>query len=204
MLEDHPVNRARVARGDRPATDIWLWGQGRKPSVPTMQERYGVRGALITAVDVVGGLGWLAGMDRIDVPGITGFIDTNYVGKAEYALAALEDHDLIFVHVESTDETGHMGDADLKVSAIEDLDEKVIGNILNGMDRFDAWRIMVLPDHATPVSTKTHADDPVPFVIYDSDSATAGGSRSYSEAAAEATGDFVLAGHDLLGQFVAV
>jgi len=201
IIAAHPVNRRRRERGEKPATDIWLWGQGKRPAVPTLQERFGLTGALITAVDVVGGLGRLAGLDRIDVPGITGFIDTNYVGKGEYALAALEDHDLVFIHVESTDETGHMGDADLKVRAIEDLDEKVIGTVLAGMDRFGEYRVMVLPDHATPVSTKTHAADPVPFAIYDSRS-TVGSGKCYNETEAAKTGDMVEAGHDLLAQFL--
>ena len=200
LLAEHPVNRSRGARGERPATDIWLWGQGKKPAVPTLHERFGLTGGLITAVDVVGGLGRLAGLERIDVPGITGFVDTNYVGKGEYALQTLERHDLVFVHVESTDESGHMGDADLKVGAIEDLDAKVIGTILDGIERFGDYRVMVLPDHATPVSTKTHADDPVPFLIFDSRGGKGSG-RAYSEREAGATGDFVEEGHGLLGQF---
>ena len=104
IIAHHPVNERRLSRGEKPVTDVWFWGQGKRPAVPTLEERFGIRGGVITAVDVVGGLGRLAGLDRIEVPGITGFIDTNYLGKGEYALAALEDHDLIFVHVESTDE----------------------------------------------------------------------------------------------------
>jgi 2,3-bisphosphoglycerate-independent phosphoglycerate mutase len=201
IIAASPVNARRLARGEKACTDIWLWGQGPRPAVPTLQERFGITGGLITAVDVVGGLGRLAGMERIDVPGITGFVDTNYVGKGEYALAALGHHDLVFIHVESTDETGHMGDADLKVQAIEDLDEKVIGTILKGLDRFGDYRVMVLPDHATPVSTKTHADDPVPFAIYDSRSSEGSG-RQYSEAEAAKTGDMVVDGHVLISQFL--
>ncbi len=203
LMAAHPANERRRSRGDKPATDIWLWGQGRKPTVPTLGERYGLTGALITAVDVVGGLGRLAGMDRIHVPGATGFVDTNYVGKGEYALAALEDHDFVFIHVESPDESGHMGDADLKVQAIEDLDVKVIGTILDGLESFGSWRVMALPDHATPVSTKTHADDPVPFAILDSKSKRRGETRGFSEKAAEATGDFIEDGHLLLDRFLA-
>jgi 2,3-bisphosphoglycerate-independent phosphoglycerate mutase len=201
VIAASPVNARRLERGEKAATDIWLWGQGPRPAVPTLEKRFGITSGLITAVDVVGGLGRLAGMERIDVPGITGFIDTNYVGKGEYALAALENHDLVFIHVESTDETGHMGDADLKVQAIEDLDEKVIGTVLNGIDRYGDYRVMVLPDHATPVSTKTHADDPVPFVIFDSRKSEGSG-RDYSEAEAGKTGDMVTAGHELISQFL--
>jgi len=203
IIAASPVNDRREARGEKRCTDIWLWGQGPRPAVPTLHARFGITGALITAVDVVGGLGRLAGMERIDVPGITGFIDTNYVGKGQYALAALAKHDLIFVHVESTDETGHMGDADLKVQAIEDLDSKVIGTILDGLGALGDYRVMVLPDHATPVSTKTHADDLVPFAIYDSRSSHSQGSgRGYSEKEAAQTGDVVEAGHELISQFL--
>jgi 2,3-bisphosphoglycerate-independent phosphoglycerate mutase len=201
LLAGHPVNARRRAKGEKPATDIWLWGQGRRPAVPTLAERFGLRGALITAVDVVGGLGRLAGLTRIDVPGITGFIDTNYVGKGTYALDALADHDFVFIHVESTDETGHMGDAALKVQAIEDLDAKVIGTVLDGIGRYGDYRILVLPDHATPVSTKTHAADPVPFAIFDSRS-TRGSGRCYNENEAARTGDMVDDGHTLLEQFL--
>jgi 2,3-bisphosphoglycerate-independent phosphoglycerate mutase len=201
ILAEHPVNARREARGEKPVTDIWLWGQGRRPMVPTLGERFGLTGALITAVDVVGGLGRLAGLERIDVPGITGFIDTNYVGKGEYALEALKRHDLVFIHVESTDETGHMGDVALKVKAIEDLDEKVIGTVLKGVGALGDYRVMVLPDHATPVSTKTHAPDPVPFLIFDSRGGSGSG-RPYSEREAAATGDMVGEGHELITQFL--
>jgi len=202
ILAEHPANARREARGEKIATDIWLWGQGKRPAVPTLHARFGKTGGLITAVDVVGGLGRLAGLERIDVPGITGFIDTNYVGKGEYALRALDRHDLVFIHVESTDETGHMGDVELKVKAIEDLDEKVIGTVLAGIDRFGDYRVMVLPDHATPVSTKTHAADPVPFLIYDSRS-SCGSGRAYNEREAAATGELIDEGHLLIGQFLA-
>ncbi len=201
ILAAHPVNEKRRAAGQRPATDIWLWGQGRRPSVPTLFERFGISGGVITAVDVVAGLGRMAGLERIEVPGITGFIDTNWVGKGQYALDSLETHDLVFVHVEATDESGHMGDAGLKVDSIEKLDEKVIGTILKGMDRYESWRIMVLPDHATPVALKTHTADPVPFVIMDSKDRGASG-RAYSEREAEATGDRMVEGYMLFEQFM--
>ena len=201
ILAAHPVNERRRAAGLAPATDIWLWGQGRRSKVPTLAERFGISGGVITAVDVVAGLGRMAGLDRVEVPGITGFIDTNWQGKGDYALAALADHDLIFVHVEATDESGHMGDVALKVESIEKLDDKVIGTILAGMDRYDRWRIMVLPDHATPVSLKTHTADPVPFAILDSAGGTGSG-RAYSEREAAATGESIDEGHILLEQFM--
>jgi 2,3-bisphosphoglycerate-independent phosphoglycerate mutase len=201
IIAEHPVNARREARGEKIVTDIWLWGQGTRPRVPKLHDRFGITGGLITAVDVVGGLGHLAGLERIEVPGITGFIDTNYVGKGEYALEALKRHDLVFIHVESTDETGHMGDVDLKVKAIEDLDEKVIGTVLAGIGKLGDYRIMVLPDHATPVSTKTHAPDPVPFLIFDSRGGSGSG-HGYNEREAAATGDTVDEGHELISQFL--
>lgn len=201
VLSRHPVNAARLERGEKPVTDIWLWGQGKKPSLPTLAERFGVEGGVITAVDVVAGLCRLAGLERVEVPGVTGFVDTNYRGKGEYALRSLEKGDFVFVHVEAPDECGHMGDPGLKVQAIEDLDEKVIGTILDGLDRFGSWRMMVLPDHATPVSTKTHSADPVPFVIMGSNP-SGHGDRRFSESEALATGDLVEEGHRLIGQFL--
>jgi len=201
LIAKHPANERRRQRGQSPATDIWLWGQGHRPAVPTVTDRYGLRGGVITAVDVVGGLGRLAGLDRIEVPGITGFIDTNFVGKGQYALDALADMDMVFVHVEAPDESGHMGDAALKVRAIEELDEKVIGTILDGIDRYGDWRIMVLPDHATPVATKTHSADLVPFAIMDSRSQEGSGKR-YSEADAAETGVRIEEGHLLLDRFL--
>ncbi len=201
IIKGHPVNDRREARGEKRVTDIWLWGQGRRPSIPTLTERYGLRGGVITAVDVVAGLGHLAGFERINVPGITGFVDTNFKGKGEYALNALEKFDLVFVHVEAPDESGHMGDADLKVKSIEELDEKVIGTILNGIDRYGDWVMMVLPDHATPVSTKTHSADPVPFAIMGSSEAVGSG-HAYGEREAVSTGVLIDDGYTLLDRFL--
>jgi 2,3-bisphosphoglycerate-independent phosphoglycerate mutase len=140
-------------------------------------------------------------MERVDVPGITGFVDTDYLAKGRYALDALDEYDLVFIHVEAPDEAGHMGDAELKVRAIEDLDEKVVGTLLDGMGRYDDWRILVLPDHATPVSTKTHTDDLVPFAMCSSRCENHGGS-GYNEKTASAGGDVVEEGHLLLEQFL--
>ncbi|RMF22558.1 MAG: cofactor-independent phosphoglycerate mutase [Deltaproteobacteria bacterium] len=201
VIADHPVNRRRAERGDKLVTDVWLWGQGKRPAMPTLGERFGIRGGVITAVDVVGGLGRLAGLDRIDVPGVTGFVDTNYEGKGSYAVDALAERDLVFVHVEAPDESGHMGDAQLKVRAIEDLDEKVIGTILSGLEGCGPYRIMVLPDHATPVSVRTHTPDPVPFAIFDSRD-SGGSGLSYDERQAASTGEMLPRGHELMALFL--
>lgn len=168
LLARHPVNRKRHESGRRAATSIWLWGQGKAPKMPSLDERFGIKGGVISAVDIINGLGVYAGLDRIRVPGITGFFDTNFKGKAEYGLSALEERDLIFIHVEAPDEAGHMGDLDKKIKAIENFDEKVVGTLIHGMDRWPAWKLLLLPDHPTPIALKTHVSDPVPFVLFSS------------------------------------
>src|SRR5207248_3058002 len=146
---------------------IWLWGQGKRPEVPSLRDRYGVEGSVIAAVDLVNGLGVLAGLRRIAVPGATGFLDTNFRGKAEYGLRALQEREFLFLHVEAPDEGGHMGDPAKKVEAIENVDAQVIGPLLEGLRQSgDDWRMLVMPDHPTPCRLKTHTDDPVPFVVY--------------------------------------
>ncbi|WP_353683898.1 cofactor-independent phosphoglycerate mutase [Thermodesulfovibrio sp. 3907-1M] len=169
ILKDHPVNKKRASQGKKPANSIWLWGQGRTPTLPKFQEKYGISGALISAVDLTKGLGILAGFHIINVPGATGWIDTNYEGKAEYALNALERVDFVYVHIEAPDEAGHQGDYKLKIKAIEDIDSIVIRRILEeAPKRFKEFRILLLPDHPTPVKVRTHTAEAVPFVIYDS------------------------------------
>jgi 2,3-bisphosphoglycerate-independent phosphoglycerate mutase len=163
ILENHPVNVNRVSRGKRPGNMIWPWGQGKKPSIPTLQEKYGINGAVISAVDVVKGVGIYAGMKVINVPGATGFYDTNYEGKADYALEALKNYDMVLIHVEAPDEAGHFGDYEQKIRTIEDLDKRLIGRLLKGLDQ--KCTVAVLPDHATPIRVKTHTRDPVPFTI---------------------------------------
>ncbi len=169
VFAEHPVNVKRRAAGVDPVSSIWLWGQGRRPKVPTIADRFGLTGAVISAVDLVRGIGVLAGLEVINVPGATGFLDTNYLGKAEYGLAALREKDFLFLHVEAPDEAGHMGSAEKKVRALEDFDEKVVGTILRGLDTHDEWTVLLMPDHATPVAIKTHSSDPVPFVEISSD-----------------------------------
>ncbi len=162
VLAGHRVNKERVRAGKNPATHIWLWGQGKAPEIPLFEEMFGITGSMISAVDLLKGLAIYAGMDVIEVPGATGYLDTNYTGKADYAARALEDHDFVYVHVEAPDEAGHAGDIDAKVAAIESFDEKVVGRVL---DRCSDCVIMVLPDHPTPIPLRTHTADPVPFAI---------------------------------------
>jgi len=166
LLKNHPVNLAREAKGLKPANSIWLWGQGRSPQMITLKERFGVEGYVISAVHLLKGIGILAGLEVLEVPGATGYFDTNYDGKAQYALRGLKEKDFVYIHVEAPDEAGHMGDLRLKIEAIEAFDEKIVGAILRGMRVFEKYKILVLPDHPTPLSVRTHTADPVPYVIY--------------------------------------
>ncbi len=163
ILESHPVNIARQKAGKRVGNMIWLWGGGTKPSMPSFKEKFGVSAAVISAVDLVKGIGNYAGMKVITVPGATGLADTNYEGKADAALKALEEDDFVFVHVEAPDEAGHVKDHELKVKTIEDLDERLVGRLLGGLR--EPYAIAVLPDHPTPIRIGTHTRDPVPFAI---------------------------------------
>ena len=163
ILEAHPINVARQKSGVNPGNMIWPWGGGEKPKMPSFKEKYGLKAAAISAVDLVKGIAIYTGMKVIEVPGATGREDTNYEGKADAALKALEDNDLVFVHVEAPDEAGHVKDCKLKVKTIEDLDAKVVGRILEGLK--EPYAIAVLPDHPTPIEIGTHTRDPVPFAI---------------------------------------
>ncbi len=167
ILNDHPVNIKRIQEGKNPGNSIWLWGQGSAPSFVPFEDLYGLKGAIISAVDLVKGIGIYAGLDVINVPGATGYLDTNYIGKAEYAMEALNDHDIVFVHVEAPDEAGHMGSIEAKIQAIEDFDDKVVGTVLRiATEMEEDVTIMVMPDHPTPISIRTHTSLPVPVSIY--------------------------------------
>ncbi len=168
ILADHPINTKRITRGLLPANSIWLWSAGYRPEMPTLKDLYGIeRAAVITAVDLIKGIGIYAGMNSITVPGATGLYDTNYRGKAEAAINALENNDLIYLHIEASDEAGHEGDVPLKIRTIEDIDRHVVKYILENRNRWkDELSIAVLPDHPTPCALKTHTRDPVPFSIY--------------------------------------
>lgn len=163
ILDSHPVNVARVRNGKRPGNMIWPWGGGPKPSMPSFYEKYGLKAAVISAVDLVKGIGTYAGMQVISVPGATGLSNTNYEAKADYAVKALEKNDFVFVHVEAPDEAGHVKDYVQKVKTIEDLDKRLIGRIVSQLK--DPYAIALLPDHPTPIKVGTHTRDPVPFVI---------------------------------------
>lgn len=170
ILTDHPVNRARRERGKRTADSLWFWAPGRKPTMATLRERFGLRGAVISAVDLIHGLGRYAGMTSIPVEGATGLFDTNYEGKAQAALTALDDHDLVFVHVEGPDEAGHARDLGLKIHCLESIDRRLLTPLWQGMQERGYRRVVaVLPDHFTPVERGDHVGKPVPVLIRDPD-----------------------------------
>jgi 2,3-bisphosphoglycerate-independent phosphoglycerate mutase len=168
ILEKHEVNNRRKKAGKNVANLIWPWGQGKAPDMPLFKDMFGVWGSIISAVDLLKGIGKYAGLNIIDVPGATGYLDTNFSGKAQYALASLKERDFVLVHVEAPDEAGHMGNIEAKIKAISDFDEKVVGGMLNELGGFGDFKIMVLPDHPTPISIRTHTREPVPFAIYSS------------------------------------
>lgn len=203
ILEDHEVNRKRAAEGKNTANSIWLWGQGKKPVLQRLTERYGISGVLVSAVDLTRGLGIHAGLRVLDVPGATGYLDTNYVGKAEHSLKALEEADFAYIHVEAPDEAGHSGNYRDKLRAVEDFDALVVGTVLRGMRAFDEYRILLMPDHSTPIELRTHSAEPVPFVIYDSAERRHEEGASFSEDIAKEDGVLrIERGHELMDYFI--
>lgn len=200
LLANHPANQQRTDAGKLPANSIWLWGQGKAPRMTPYAGKFGLSGAVISAVDLIKGIGLYAGLEIINVPGATGYLDTNYRGKAEAALLALRDKDFVYLHVEAPDEAAHGGLLKEKIQAIEDFDREVVGRVVAGLPELGEHRILVLPDHPTPVSRMTHTADPVPYILYDSAGAfvspvTATG---YSEAQARATGVMIDPGCGLI------
>ena len=202
LLKTHPVNHTRQQEGKREANAAWPWGQGKAPQMPSFAERFGLRGGVISAVDLIKGIGICVGLEAIPVPGATGYLDTNYQGKAEYGLRAVEKDDFVYIHVEAPDEASHNGDVKAKIAAIEAFDDKVIGTIVQEMERRGDHKIMVLPDHPTPIELRTHADDPVPFVIYDSTQKRSTGGGGFDEAEASKSGIVIEEGHTLMERFV--
>lgn len=200
ILEAHPINVKRKAAGKGMANSIWPWGQGKTPSMPHFTQKFGIDGAVISAVDLIKGLGVFSGLEVINVPGATGYLDTDYAAKAEYALKALDSKDFVFIHVEAPDEASHEGLRDEKIRAIEEVDAKVVGPMLEGMKRFGDYRILIMPDHPTPLCIKTHARDPVPYAIYDS-RASKVSHRKYDERSM-ADGLYIDPGYRLMSLFI--
>ena len=203
LLKNHPVNQARETKGLLPANSIWLWGQGHSPQMATLKERLGMDGYVISAVHLIKGIGILAGLEVLEVPGITGYFDTNYDGKARYTLKGLKEKDFVYVHVEAPDEAGHMGDLRLKIEAIEAFDEKIVGAILIGMKEFERYKVLVLPDHPTPLSVRSHTADPVPYVIYSNEEgALSAHGKTFDEASAGRSGISIEKGFELIERFL--
>lgn len=163
VFKDHPVNQKRIAAGKKPATNLWLWGLGKTPQLPSFESQHNCRGAMITAVDLLRGLAALIGWDRIEVVGATGYLDTNYAGKGQAAIEALKSHDIVCVHIEATDEASHEGRVDEKIKALEAIDHHIVGPVLDALEKLGDYRVLVMPDHPTPVSTKKHSHGWVPF-----------------------------------------
>lgn len=201
-LPSHPVNLRRIKENLRPATSIWLWGQGKKPALPSFIDKYRITGSVISAVDLIKGIGICAGLDVIVVNGATGNIHTNFRGKAEAALEELRrGKDFVYIHVEAPDEAGHQGELADKVKAIEEVD-KMLAVLLEGLNQFKDYKIMLLPDHPTPISIRTHSDKPVPFAIYTNGLDTGNKITAYHEAAAMESGFVISAGHKLMDYFI--
>lgn len=203
ILKDHPVNARRLSDGKKPANSIWLWGQGKKPQIVPLTKKYNFNGGMISAVDLLNGLGVNAGLKPLRVEGATGYIDTNYEGKAKMALDALKFMDFIFLHLEAPDEMGHEGNAQGKIQAIEFFDEKIVGPILTNIGKLGDYRILVLSDHPTPIDLKTHVGDPSPFAVISSipeENQSLG--RAFTEVNARESGILISPGHLLMDKFI--
>ena len=203
LLKNHPINLKRIAQGKRPATSLWFWGEGTKPSLQSFKDRFGVKGGIISAVDLLKGIGILTDMQIIEVEGSTGNYDTNFMGKAEACLDALKNGlDLVYVHMEAPDECGHHGDAEHKIYSIEQID-KVVEKIVEGLKEMgEDFAVLIMPDHPTPLSIMTHCSDPVPYLIYKSNKETDSGADSYDEEQAKATGRYEGIGHVLMKKLI--
>ncbi len=201
LLDGHDINHVRIDLKENPANMIWLWGQGKKPNMPKFSDKYGINGSIISAVDLIKGLGKIIGLEVINVPGATGYYDTNYEGKARAALKALKEKDFVFLHVEAPDEAGHNGNLREKITAIERFDQFVVGTILEAFNRKKNFRVLILPDHATPVSLRTHTADNVCFGMF-GQGVMGRGFLNYSEKEAEKSDFYFEDGYKLMDYFI--
>lgn len=201
LLKDHPVNKARVAAGRRPANCIWLWGEGKRPALRPFEALYGIKGGMVSAVDLLKGIANCAGMEVAEVPGATGYIDTDFEGKAKAALDLLTRNDLVYVHFEAPDECGHRNEPENKVKAIEMIDSRVLPILEEGLEQYEDYKILLLPDHPTPIVTRTHASDPVPYLLYQK-SAPKTGVDTINEETAKATGIYMENGPTMMPHFL--
>lgn len=203
LLKDHPVNQARIARGKRPANSIWLWGEGTKPLLDNFSEKFGIKGSMISAVDLLKGIAICAGMNSVDVDGATGYLDTNFDGKCKAAIEEFKKGaDLVYIHVEAPDECGHRGEIENKVKAIEMIDEHILGPVVEFLRGYDDFAVLVCPDHPTPLSIRTHTSTPVPYLIYDSKNEINSGVKVFCEKEARETGNYIEKGFTMMNYFL--
>lgn len=203
LLKDHPVNLKRISEGKNPANSIWLWGQGRRPVLPSFERKFGLKGSVVSAVDLLKGIGICAGMDVCKVEGATGYLDTNFEGKTAAVLRELErGQDFVYLHLEAPDECGHRHEIEGKVKSIEYIDKRVLEPLLKGLERFDDYKIMLLPDHPTPLATGIHSAEAVPYLIYHKRDEKSSGLENFNEESAARAGDFVQEGHTLIERFL--
>jgi 2,3-bisphosphoglycerate-independent phosphoglycerate mutase len=201
LLSGHEINQIRLDLKENPANMIWLWGQGKKPNLLSFRDKYGISGSVISAVDLIKGIGRLAGLEVINVEGATGYYDTNYKGKAESAIASLKNKDLVYLHVEAPDEASHNGDLQQKLLAIERFDQLVVGTILEALKEKQDFRILLMPDHATPLSLRTHTADSVCFALYGR-GIQAAGAEGFNEQEAKKSGIFLEHAHLLMDRLI--
>ncbi len=201
LLKDHPLNLERIKNGKRPANSIWLWGEGVRAQLDDFKEKYGLKGSMISAVDLLKGIGKFAGMNVVQVDGVTGYIDTNFEGKAQAAIEEFKNgQDFVYIHVEAPDECGHRNEIDNKVKAISIIDQVILGPVTEYLRSQGDFKVLVTPDHATPLSLMTHTNDPIPFFIYDSTKECAG-VDGFCERTAKETGLFIQPGYTIMGNF---
>lgn len=202
LLKDHPVNKARIARGKRPANSMWFWGEGKRASLMPFKEKYGLKGSMISAVDLLKGIGKFSNMNIVDVDGATGYIDTNFEGKAQAAIDEFaKGQDFVYIHVEAPDECGHRNEVENKKRAIELIDEKILTPVLKALDVYDDYKVLVCPDHPTPLSLKTHTNDPIPYLMYHKNGNETG-PDTYDEITAKESGIFIENGPDMMQKFI--
>lgn len=204
LLKDHPVNLNRIANGKRPASSLWFWGEGTKPKLDFFKEKFGISGVMISAVDLLKGIGKLADMSVVEINGATGNYDTNFKGKADGALTALKNGaDFVYIHMEAPDECGHQGDLKHKIYSIEQIDEQVVNRIVTALENDgEAFSMLIMPDHPTPIKLKTHVSDPVPYLLYRSNENYPSTANKYDEENAKKTGNYVATGHEIINKLL--
>lgn len=202
VLKDHPVNKAREARGLRPANSMWLWGEGTRKALMPFEEKYGLKGSIISAVDLLKGIGKFSGMNVVNVEGATGYIDTNFEGKASAAIQEFKNgQDFVYIHVEAPDECGHRHEIENKKRSLELIDEKILGPVLNALEEYDDYKVLIMPDHATPLELRTHTNDPIPFLMYHKNGEVKG-KDEFTEQTCKETGVYIEDGHNILSIFL--